>query len=164
MVHKITVSERMDLYIDTLQRCGIYLLSADTITISYSIFEEFDVGATSFLHINNLTVLKDTGLINDLVMNKSIELRNKFMELQGSNKWSVESVKNSSEWLEILELSDEIKKCCKNNLWRITQVQPHTSVTTPCGFLLSLRLASDISVYAAATSRGAGLLLLDYIL
>ncbi len=95
---------------DTLQKCGTYLLDADKTTIEYNIFEEFDIGAISFLHINNLIILKDAGLINELVMSKSIELRDKFMELQGNEKWNIESVKNSTEWLEILELSDEMKR------------------------------------------------------
>lgn len=115
MVHEATVTERMKLFLETLQKCGMYLIESDTITIEYNIFEEFDIGAVSFLHISNLIILKDAGLINELIMKKSIELRNKFMELQGSEKWNVESVKNSYEWLEILELSDEIKRICNIN-------------------------------------------------
>jgi hypothetical protein len=108
VVHESTVAEKMELFLDTLQKCGMHLLNADTITIEFNIFEEFDIGANSFLHISNLIILKDAGLINELVLNKSIELRNKFMVLQGGEKWNIESVKNSTEWLEILELSDEI--------------------------------------------------------
>lgn len=110
VVNELSVEKRMNLYLDTLQNCGIHLLSEDAIAIGHSIFEEFDIGVISFLHVDNLSILKNASLINDQVMNKSIELRNKFMRLEGSDKWNVESVKSSSEWLEILELSDEIKK------------------------------------------------------
>ncbi|GBG07635.1 hypothetical protein PAT3040_02191 [Paenibacillus agaridevorans] len=55
MVYETTVTERMELFLDTLQN-GTYLLNADKTTIEYKIFEEFDIGAISFLHNNNLII------------------------------------------------------------------------------------------------------------
>lgn len=109
MVEEIMISKLMELYLDTLQKCGIYLLDAEAEVIEYNIFEEFDIGVVSFLHDDNLSKLKEAGLINDKIMGKSSELRNMVIELQNSDKWNVEAVRNSHEWRSILELSDEIK-------------------------------------------------------
>jgi hypothetical protein len=105
----ITVNELMELFVDTLQKCGACLLEMSDEHIGYYIFEEFDSGAISFLHENSLLKLKEAGLITENTSQKSAELRSKFMALQNTNQWSVDSVKCSKEWREVLELSDEIK-------------------------------------------------------
>lgn len=110
MIRKISIEELRELYLDTLQKCGTYLLNEEDKVIEYNIFEEFDSGVVSFLHIDNLTKLNDAGLINDEVMEKSSILRSMVMEIQESEKWDVEGVRSSPEWRKILELSDEIKK------------------------------------------------------
>ncbi len=107
---EISIDKLMELYVDTISKCGIYLLSQDDVVIGYNIFEEFDIGVISFLHIDSLQKLNDAGLINGEVMEKSSMLRSMVMELQDSPKWSVEGVRSSPEWRKILELSDEIKK------------------------------------------------------
>ena len=99
----------MELFVDTLQKCGVHLLEMNDDDIGYYIFEEFDVGATTFLHDNTLLILRTANLINEEISQKSSELRSKFMNLQDTDQWNVNSVKSSKEWREILELSDEIK-------------------------------------------------------
>lgn len=99
----------MELFVDTLQKCGMHLLEKDDAYIGYCIFEEFDTGAVSFLHNDTLQKLKTANLINENVSQKSSELRSKFMKLQNTDQWNVNSVKRSKAWREILELSDEIK-------------------------------------------------------
>lgn len=59
---------------------------------------------------DNLAKLNDAGFIYDEVLEKSSMLRSMVMDLQGTDKWNVEGVRNSPEWRKILELSDEIKK------------------------------------------------------
>lgn len=110
MLKKISIEELKEFYLDTLQKCGTYLLNAEDKVIEYNIFEEFDTGVVSFLHIDNLTKLNNAGLINNEVMEKSSILRNMVVELQESDKWNVEEVRSSPEWRKILEISDEIKK------------------------------------------------------
>ena len=104
-----TNDELMELYVDTLQKCGLHLLKMSDEYIGYYIFEEFDGGAISFLHENTLSKLKTANLINKKALQKSSELRSKFMKLQNTDLWDVDAVKNSNKWREILELSDEIK-------------------------------------------------------
>ncbi|MEH7080972.1 hypothetical protein V7101_20580 [Bacillus velezensis] len=110
MVREITLHERMELFIDTLERCSIDLISASDEVIEYNIFEEFDTGVVSFLHIDNLTILNKAGMIDDEIVNKAKELRKLVLILQKSTEWSLEFVKTSSRWRIILELSDDIKK------------------------------------------------------
>lgn len=98
----------MELYVDTIDKCGTYLLSEDDVVIGYNIFEEFDTGITSFLHADNLQKLKDAGLISDDMMYKSSILRNMVLELQQGDKWNVNAVRNSPEWRKVLDLADEI--------------------------------------------------------
>ena len=105
----ITENELMELFVDTLQKCGMHLLKLSDEYIGYYIFEEFDGGAVPFLHENSLIKLKEARLINETISQKSAELRSKFMALENTEQWNVDSVKNSKEWREILELSDEIK-------------------------------------------------------
>ena len=105
----ITINELIEFFVDTLQKCGMYLLEKNDEYIGYCIFEEFDSGATSFLHDDTLLRLKTANLINENVSQKCSELRSKFMKLQNTDHWNVDSVKFTKEWREILELSDEIK-------------------------------------------------------
>ena len=99
----------MELYVDTINKCGTYLLSEDDVIIGYNIFEEFDTGVISFFHSDNLQKLNDVGLISDEIMYKSTTLRDLVHELQQGDKWNINAVRNSSEWKKVLELADEIK-------------------------------------------------------
>lgn len=104
-----TVKDLMIDFVDTLQQCGMHLLKMSDEDIEYHIFEEFDGGAISFLHENTLSELKKANLITEIMLQKSAELRIKFMALIDTEQWNVDSVKYSKKWREILELSDEIK-------------------------------------------------------
>ncbi len=106
---QITDEELFDLYNDTIEKCGIYLLKEEDETIEYNIFEEFDIGVHTFLYIDNLKKLYHKKLISLDKLCKSIMLREKFIDLQDSDEWSVEKFKTSKNWKEIMMLSDEIK-------------------------------------------------------
>ncbi|MDQ2087479.1 hypothetical protein RBH29_13690 [Herbivorax sp. ANBcel31] len=105
----ISVEKLMEFYVDTLQKCGTNLLEMSDEDIEYNIFEEFDVGAISFLHDDTLSKLKKANLITEEISHKSSVLRSKFMFLQNTDLWNVSSVRNNKSWDEILKLSDEIK-------------------------------------------------------
>ena len=102
------------MFVDTLQKCGINLLEMNDEDIGYYVFEEFDIGATSFLHDDTLSKLKEANLITETIAQKSAALREKFMKLQNTEQWNVKSVRCSKKWREVLELSDEIKSCLHN--------------------------------------------------
>ncbi|MDR6551880.1 hypothetical protein [Paenibacillus qinlingensis] len=105
---KISIEELYELYVDTIKRCGTYLIKADDLVIGYNIFEDFDIGAISFLHTDNLKKLVEDGLISIEIMRKSSALRTKFLALQHGDEWNINAVRHSSQWKEILELADEI--------------------------------------------------------
>ncbi len=109
----LTVRERFKTYINTLYKCGTFLINSSKEEIEYNIFEEFDIGVVSFLYDNNLELFVKEGLIDEAISVRSRSLRSQVMALQSTNFWNVDSVKNSQEWLEIMKLSDEIKDLLK---------------------------------------------------
>lgn len=111
----ISIDKLMDFYMDTLQKCGVYLLDMEDEDIEYNIFEEFDINVVSFLHQNTLSKLKDENLISEQIVEKSIELREKYLAMQNAETCNVESVRNNKEWRSILELSDNIKSLIDKN-------------------------------------------------
>ena len=54
---EISIEKKFDLYLDTLEKCGIELLNLSDEMIGYYIFEEFEVGAISFLYKDNLLII-----------------------------------------------------------------------------------------------------------
>lgn len=106
---KTSIDKLMELYKDTIYKCGTYLLSEDDVVIGYNIFEEFDIGVISFLHTDSLLKLNDAGLISDEIIYKSSTLRELVLELQQGDKWHIYAVRNSTEWKKVLVLSDEIR-------------------------------------------------------
>ena len=106
---EISVEKLMELYSNTLQNCGMDLLLMSDGDIEYKVFEEFDIGAISFLHFDSLNRLKQSGLINETVLQLSAKLRTDFMALQNTQEWDIDAVRNSERWRTILELADDIK-------------------------------------------------------
>ncbi len=96
-------------FVYAINQCGVFLLDLPDEEIGFRIFEEFDVGAGTFLHHNTLSNLQGDGLIDRTIREKSALLRSKFMALQGTPQWNVESIKRDAVWLDIMKLSDEIK-------------------------------------------------------
>ncbi len=107
-MENISIEKLNELYVDTIKRCGTYLIDSDDLVIGYNIFEEFDIGAISYLHTDNLKKLVEDGLISVEIMRKSSTLRNKFLALQQGDEWNINAVRHSPRWKEILELADEI--------------------------------------------------------
>lgn len=48
-MNKITENQLFDLYKDTLEKCGLFLLNEDEEIIEYNIYKEFDIGIHSFI-------------------------------------------------------------------------------------------------------------------
>ena len=115
MDENISIDKLMDFYVDTLQKCGVYLLDMEDEDIKYNIFEEFDINVISFLHQNTLYKLKDAELISEQIVERSIELREKYLAIQKTGTWNIESVRITKEWRNILELSDNIKSLIDKN-------------------------------------------------
>lgn len=108
-MEQITEEELLELFNDTLDKCGMYLLMEDDEVIECNIYEDFDIGVHSFLHTDNLQKLYDKRLISLGKLNKSILLRNKVIDLQKLDEWKFENFRTSEKWKEIMMLCDEIK-------------------------------------------------------
>ncbi|MEG1047522.1 hypothetical protein [Carnobacterium sp.] len=108
-MEKLSIGGKFDWFLDTLSKSGIFVKKLSDTEIETYIFEDFIVGVISFMHTKNLQELKEYGIIDDKIMKMSLDLREKTMKLDNTDLWNIESVKQASVWLEILELSDEIK-------------------------------------------------------
>lgn len=105
----ISCTKAFELFIDTLDHFGTFLLNADTEDIGWCVFEEFDGESITFLHENTLNRLLDGGYISAEVYPLCQLLRKRFRELEGTALWDVEAVRSAPEWYELLVLADKIK-------------------------------------------------------
>ena len=78
----ISLEERYENFKKTIQECGSYLLTESDDTIKHNLFEEFSIDVISFLHEDTLNLFLDESMIDDDILEKSIELRNSFMQLE----------------------------------------------------------------------------------
>ncbi|MDE6730743.1 MAG: hypothetical protein K2J71_08220 [Oscillospiraceae bacterium] len=87
------------------------MLNENDTTIATSIFEDFDIDSRSNLYRDNLKYLSENGWINDAILQKAIQLHNKFciMQVDFPELWNMNAIRTAPEWHEILSLSDEIK-------------------------------------------------------
>lgn len=107
---KLSLGGKFDWFIDTLNKSGMFILNLSNKEIETFIFEDLIVGVTSFFSKNNLIELKENGLIDEEIEEKDYLLRKKILNIDNTNLWNIDSVRQSSEWLDIFELSDELKK------------------------------------------------------
>ena len=107
----ISLEERYQNFKKTIQECGSYLLTESDDTIKHNLFEEFSIDVISFLHEDTLNLFLDEGMIDDDILEKSIVLRNSFMQLEKNVELlSAEAVRTFEEWKRLLSASDEIRK------------------------------------------------------
>lgn len=107
----ISLEERYNNFKKTILECGSYLLTESDEIIKNNLFEEFSIDVISFLHENTLYLFLDEGMIDDEILEKSIQLRNRYLELEKNvNLLNVDAVKSLEEWRELLTISDEIKQ------------------------------------------------------
>ena len=103
--------DRYQRFVFTLNQCGKFLLDATDEDIETCIFEDFDIGVRGDICDDNLEIFIDEGWIDEEIKEKCLQLRSLFLAIQTeqSQIWNIQSVRISKVWLEILELSDEIK-------------------------------------------------------
>ena len=107
----ISLEKRYENFKSTIEECGSYLLLEDDDTIKHNLFEEFSIDIISFLHEDTLNLFLDEGMIDNDILEKSIELRNAYLELERiPDMLNVETVKTSEKWKNILRKSDEISE------------------------------------------------------
>ncbi|WP_088840904.1 hypothetical protein [Listeria sp. ILCC797] len=107
---KLSLGEKFDWFMDTLNKSGRFILDLSDEEIETFIFEDLIVGVTSFFSKNNLKELRENGLIDEEIEKKTYYLRKKVLDIDNTNLWSISSVKESSEWLDVFDLSDCLKE------------------------------------------------------
>lgn len=58
------------------------MLTQSDDTIKHNLFEEFSIDVISFLHEDTLNLFLDEGMIDNDILEKIIELRNSFLQLE----------------------------------------------------------------------------------
>jgi hypothetical protein len=106
-MEEITPQRLYELYLDTISGCSGSVVSLDDAGIAHNVFEEFDVGARSFLHANSLATLRNAGLIDDEVARMSREVRERWLKLQ-MRSWTFDEIRSAEEWRQLFALCDRI--------------------------------------------------------
>lgn len=119
---KLTLGEKFDWFIDTLEKSGMFILDLSDKEIETFIFEDLIVGVTSFFSKNNLLELKENGLIDEDIEKNTYLLRQKVLSIENTSLWNINSVRQNSEWLVIFKLSDELKRKL-NEKWSDEEIE-----------------------------------------
>ena len=108
MMHKpITVHRLFELFCDTISRCTSKNLELSDEELAHNLFEEFDVGATSFLHGVSLNRLFEAGLICERAKTLSQQIRADWFALQETD-WTTGEIQTESAWMELFLKCDEL--------------------------------------------------------
>ncbi|EHT9923892.1 hypothetical protein KYX44_002304 [Listeria monocytogenes] len=124
---KLTVGGKFDWYIDTLEKSGMFILELSNEEIETFIFEDFIVGVTSFFSKNNLSELKANEIIDEDMEKNAYLLREKVLKIDNTDLWNINSVRQSSEWLDIFRRSDELKRQLKER-WSDEEIEYLTTL------------------------------------
>ncbi|MBC2142566.1 hypothetical protein HCA89_09605 [Listeria innocua] len=119
---KLTVGGKFDWFIDTLEKSGMFILELSNEEIETFIFEDFIVGVTSFFSKNNLSELRVNEIIDEDMEKNAYLLREKVLKIDNTNLWNINSVRQSSEWLDIFRRSDELKRQLKER-WSDEEIE-----------------------------------------
>ncbi|MBC2152099.1 hypothetical protein HCB00_11295 [Listeria innocua] len=119
---KLTVGGKFDWFIDTLEKSGMFILELSNEEIETFIFEDFIVGVTSFFSKNNLSELRVNEIIDEDMEKNAYLLREKVLKIDNTDLWNINSVRQSSEWLDIFRRSDELKRQLKER-WSDEEIE-----------------------------------------
>ncbi|ALS36915.1 hypothetical protein ABID30_001882 [Enterococcus rotai] len=106
----ITVGKSFELFLETLKHSNSNVLKQDDDIIEYYLLEEFAIEAPAFLSDFTLERLENEGIIDRKIKNLGTDLQKKYFLIDQKKNWDVCAIKESQEWKEILEFSDQISK------------------------------------------------------
>ncbi|MGC6768502.1 hypothetical protein [Enterococcus sp. LJL51] len=108
---KLTIEQSFKYYLSSLNRLGMKIINLEDKEIKHQIFEELAIDYPASFSQYTREVLEENDIIDRNISLLSKQLQTKLLELErGEVLWHVKAVKTASEWKEILQLSDEIKK------------------------------------------------------
>lgn len=112
-VGEMTLGKLFGLYINIFDEFGLHLLNETDQMIEYYVFEETDVNI-GFCSSRILNKFLEEGIINEDIFENSSLFLEKFRKLEGTMQIrNAESIRNSFEWKEMMELSDCIREMIK---------------------------------------------------
>ncbi|MBM7690581.1 hypothetical protein BCR24_03165 [Enterococcus ureilyticus] len=110
-MEKLTTEQSFEYYLSSLNRLGMNTLNLEDKEIKHEIFEELAIDYPASFSQYTREVLEDNDIIDRNISLLSKQLQTKLLELErGEVFWNVKAVKTTSEWKEVLQLSDEIKE------------------------------------------------------
>lgn len=114
---EISPEELYSLYKDTLYKCQSKIFNYADDIVETMVFEDFVIGATSFLHDNALNRLFDNHLIDKKQFDLSRKIRALFFEIEDCGELTKECLKGRSEkWKHLTSLVDETVAGVKNEV------------------------------------------------
>lgn len=106
----VTILERFDLFKETFNVFGTFILKKSDEEIECLVFEEFITYVTCYLHKNTLIDLLKNKFIDQYVFEKSILLREQVLNIDGGPLWTLDEIKENKIWYNLMLMADEIKK------------------------------------------------------
>ena len=107
---RITLGKLFELYVDALNKFGLYLLHETEQMINYYVFEETDINI-GYCSKRILDRFLEEGMIDEEIYENSSLLLENFRRLESRMLVrNAEAVVTSQEWKKLMELSDHIKK------------------------------------------------------
>lgn len=96
-----------EFYVDALEHGASPVNDLSDEDFAHSVFEEFDTGAWSFLHDDNLERLRSAGYIDDQTVAASREVRQAWLSISTSDD-SVAAFRASPEWRRVSAMCDQL--------------------------------------------------------
>lgn len=116
-MEKISPEELYSLYKDTLYKCQSKIFNYADDIIETMVFEDFVIGATSFLHDDSLNTLINNHLIDKKQYDLSRKIRALFFEIEDCGELTMDCLRGQSEkWKHLTSLVDEAVAGVKNEV------------------------------------------------
>ena len=114
---EISPEELYSLYKDTLYKCQSKIFNYADDIVETMVFEDFVIGATSFLHDDSLNTLINNHLIDKKQYDLSREIRALFFEIEDCGELTMDCLMGQSEkWKHLTSLVDEAVAGVKNEV------------------------------------------------
>ena len=102
-------TETFERFIDLIDGCSSKIMEMSYMEIADGLFDGPIYDVHHCIYGGGLNDAKDKLLITEYVYQKANELAELVMPMWNTDKWTVESVRQDKEWLEVMKLADHIK-------------------------------------------------------
>lgn len=106
-MNETSMDRLYELYLDTAAKCNSQITSLGKGELEYNLFEEFDIGVTSYFHEDSLQNLLSAGKLNREAVFLSEEIRKTWFELN-SETWTTDQIRTVQDWKLFFAAGDEL--------------------------------------------------------